>query len=104
RGRRAVDRGDVVRVLQVDAEDRGDDLHLVAEVVREGRAQRTVGETGGEYRVLARAPLAPEERAGDLPGRIHPFLYIDGQREEVDALSRLGRRDSREHGGAPHLG
>src|SRR5437764_6858678 len=38
--------------LTVDAEDRGDDLHLVAEIVGERRAQRTVGETRGEDRVL----------------------------------------------------
>ena len=44
RGRRAVDRRDVVRVLEVDTEDGRDDLHLVAEVGRERRPQRTVGE------------------------------------------------------------
>ena len=37
RGRRAVDRRDVVRVLEVDAEDRRDDLHLVAEPLGERR-------------------------------------------------------------------
>ena len=38
RGRRAVDRRDVVRVHEVGAEDRGDDLHLVAEALGERRA------------------------------------------------------------------
>src|SRR5204862_8125464 len=44
----AVDRHDVGLVGLVDGHDRGDDVHLVAEPVRETRAQGPVDETGGE--------------------------------------------------------
>ena len=96
RGRRAVDRRDVVRVLQVGAEDGGDDLHLVAEPGRERRAQRPVGEPAGQDRLLAGATLTPEERAGDLARGVRPLLDVDRQREEVDALTglRRGRRST----------
>ena len=99
RGRRAVDRRDVVRVLQVDTEDGRDDLHLVAEVGRERRAQRPVGEARGEDRVLARATFAAEERAGDLARGVRALLDVDGEREEVDALAGLRRAHGGEHRG-----
>ena len=90
RGRRAVDRRDVVRVLEVDAEDGRDDLHLVAEVAGERRAQRPVCEPAGQDRLLARPAFTPEERAGDLARGVHALFDVDGQREEVDAFTRLG--------------
>ena len=46
---------------------------------------------GGEDRLLGRASLALEEAAGDLSGRVHPLLDVDGEREEVRA-SRASRR------------
>ena len=89
RRRRAVDRRDVVRVLEVGAEDRRDDLHLVAEPFGERRPQRPVGEPAGEDRLLARTTLTAEERARDLARGVHPLLDVDRQREEVDALPWL---------------
>ncbi len=58
-------------------------------------SQRAVDEPAGEDRVLARAALAAEERAGDLPDGVHPLLDVDGEREEVEVLLRVlagGRR------------
>src|SRR5262249_13490845 len=78
-------------------------LPLIAEVVRERRAQRAVGEAGGEDRLLTRPAFATEERSGDLAGGVHAFFDVDGQREEVDPLTRLRRRDCREQRGATDL-
>ena len=103
RGRRAVDRRDVVRVLEVDTEDGGDDLDLVAEVGRERRAQRPVGEPTGEDRELAGATFTPEERTGDLARGVRPLFDVDRQREEVDALTGLRRGDGRQQRGAADL-
>ena len=102
RGRRAVDRRDVVRVLEVDTENGGDDLNLVAEVGRERRAQRPVGEATGENGELARTTFTPEERTGDLARGVRPLFDVDRQREEVDAFAGLRRRDCRQQRGAAH--
>ncbi len=103
RGRRAVDRHDVVRVLEVDTEDGRDDLDLVAEVGRERRAQRPVGQTTREDRELAGATLTTEKRTGDLARGIRPLFDVDRQREEVDALTGLRRGDCRQQRGATDL-
>src|SRR5690606_7183269 len=71
----------------VRAHDRDDDLGLVAEPVREGRAQWPVDEPAGEDGRVGGATLPPEEAAGDAPGGVHPLLDVDGEREEVDALA-----------------
>ena len=92
-----------MRVLEVGAEDRGDDLDLVAEVARERRSQRAVGEATGQDRGLAGTALTTEERAGDLPGRVHPLLDVDGEGEEVDPLTRRGGGDGRQQGRAADL-
>ena len=80
---------DVVRVIEVGAEDRGDDLHLVAEALGERRPQRAVGEPAGEDGGLAGTALTTEDAARDLPGGVHALLDVDRQREEVDALTGL---------------
>ena len=50
-------------------------------------------------RRLGRPRLALDEAAGDLPGRVHPLLEIDGEREEVESRSGLravgGAQDER---------
>ena len=81
-----VDGEHVVRVLHVGTEDGGDDLGLVAVAVGERRAQRAVGEPAGEDGLVGGTALPAEERAGDLPGRVHPLLDVDGEGEEVDPL------------------
>ncbi len=96
RGRRAVDRRDVVRVLEVDTEDGRDDLDLVAEVRRERRAQRPVGQAAREDGELAGATFTAEERTGDLARGVRALFDVDGEREEVDAVTRLRRGDGRQ--------
>ena len=83
------------RCSGLQREDRLDDLDLVAQALDEGRAQRAVDQPAGEDRVLGRAALAAEERAGDAPGRVHPLLDVHGQREEVETLPRLLARGGR---------
>ena len=83
RRRGAVDREDVVRHDHVGREDGADDLHLVAEALRPERPDRAVDHAGRERRALGGAALALEEAARDLPGRVHPLLDVDREREEV---------------------
>jgi hypothetical protein len=103
RGRRTVDRRDVVRVLEVGSEDGGDHLHLVAEPLGERRPQRAVGEATGEDGLLARTALTTEERAGDLARGVHPLLDVDRQGEEVDALAGLAGDDGGQQRGVAQL-
>ena len=99
----AVDRRDVVGVLQVGAENRRDDLHLVAEPFGERRAQRPVGEATREDRRFAGSTFAPEERAGDLAGGVHPLFDVDREREEIDPLSGLAGDDRGQQRGLAQL-
>ena len=80
----AVHRQHVVRVDVVDRDRQRDQLGLIAPALGEQRADRPVDQAGGQRRLLPRAALALEERAGDLPGRVHPLLHVDGEREKVD--------------------
>ncbi len=86
RQRRGVDRQDVVGLVGVERHHGDDDLDLVAQTLLEGRAQRAVDEAAGEDRVLARATLGAEERAGDLAHGVHPLLDVDRQGEEVEVV------------------
>jgi hypothetical protein len=90
--RRAVDRNNVVRVDLIGAQDRPDDVHLVAEALREGGTQRAVDQPGGERRLVGSAALTAEERAGDLARGVHPLLDVHGEREEVLPLAHLSCR------------
>src|SRR5262249_34112055 len=101
----AVDREDVVRHDHVRREDRDDALHLVAVALRPQRPDRPVDHARRQDRLLTLAPLALEETAWDLPGRVHPLLDVDREREEVRPLASLGaalcgRKDQRVAG--PH--
>ena len=75
-----------MRVHLVGAHDGADDVHLVAETVGEGGAQRAVDEPAGQDGLVRALALPAEERAGDLPGRVGALLDVDGQREEVGAF------------------
>ena len=97
RGARAVHRQDVVRVDVVDRERDRDELRLVAPALGEERAQRTVDHASRQRALLPRATLALEERAGDLPGGVHPLLDIHRQREEVDVAEVPCRRGAEDH-------
>ena len=81
---------DIVSVIRVHGEHGFDDLHFVAQGVREQRTQRAVDDTAGEDRLGARAAFTTEERARDLAGGVHLLFNIDGQREEVVVLLRAG--------------
>ena len=85
-GRRSVDRQHVVQLVGVQAQDRHDNLDLVAQTVDEGRAQRAVDEPTSQDRVGGRPAFAAEERAGDTPGGIHPLFDVDRQREEIEMV------------------
>ena len=100
RQRGGVDRDDVVQVLGVERHDRLDDLDLIAQAVHERRPQRPVDQPAGKDRVLGRATLTAEERAGNPARRIHPLLHVDGEREEVEVVLRLlgGCRRRQHHG------
>ena len=81
---------DVIGIIRIDGEHGFDDLHLIAQGVREQRTQRTVDDAAGENGLGARAALTAEERARDLAGGIHLLFHVDGQREEVVVLLRAG--------------
>ena len=81
---------DIVSVIRVHGEHGLDDLHFVAQGVREQRAQRAVDDAAGEDGLGARAAFTAEERARNLAGSVHLLFNINGQREEVVVLLRAG--------------
>ena len=93
RRRRAVDGQDVVRVHLVGRERGHDDLDLVLVALRPERPDRPVDHPRGQDRLLAGAAFALEEAAGDLAGRVHLLLDVDGEREEVRPLAPFGAAD-----------
>ena len=82
-----VDGEDVERIIGVGGERIHDDLDFVAHAFREERAQRPVGETGGQDGIRGGAAFAPEERAGDLAAGVHALFVIHAEGEEIDALA-----------------
>ena len=106
RHRGGVDGQSVVDVVGVDRHHGDDDLDLVAQALDEGRAQRTVDEAAGEDRVGRGATLAAEERAGDASGGVHALFDVNGQGEEVEALTGVlsGRGGREQHGVVVEVG
>ena len=98
RGRRPVDREDVMRVHAVDRQHGRDDLHLVLESLGPERPDRPIDHARVQGRLLGGLALALEEPAGDLARGVHLLFDVDGQREEVDTFPRLGAADrGRQH-------
>ena len=97
RRRRAVHREDVVGMYVVDRNRDRDEMRLVVPALREQRTQRTVDHARRQRSLLARAPLALEERAGDLPGGVHALLDVHRQREEVDVALTAGGGGREDH-------
>ena len=98
RGGCAVHGEDVVGVDVVDRQRDRHELRVIAPVLREERAHRTVDHARRERRLLPRAPLALEERAGNLPRRVHALLDVHRQGQEVHvahASRDCGREDHR---------
>ena len=90
---------DVEGVDLVGDERGGDDVHLVAEAVREARANRTVDHARGERGLLAGTALTLEVATRDAAGCVHLLVEVDGQREEVVVLALLGDDHGVEHRG-----
>ena len=99
RGRRGDRAEDVRLVLLVGREDRDDELDVVLVALGEERADRAVGQAGGQGRRLGRARLALDEAARDLARGVHPLLELDREREEVEAGARIGPVGGAEHHG-----
>ncbi len=89
RGGGGGDADDVWVVLQVGGEHGDDDLYVVAIALGEERANGAIGEARGQDRVFGRASLTLDEPARDLAGGVEPLLDVDGQREEINALTGL---------------
>ena len=97
--RSADDREDGRIVDLIGREHRVDDLDFRPISLREERANRAVGQAGGENGILGRPTFALDETAGDLAGRVHLFFVINREREEVDRLAGFLLTD---HGSQHH--
>ncbi len=89
----------VRQVLLVRRQDRDDELDVVLVALGEERADRPVGQAGGQGGRLRGARLALDEPARDLAGGVHPLLELDRQRKEVEAGSGVGPVGGAEHQG-----
>ena len=92
----AVHREDVPRRVVIDRQRDRHELRLVAPALGEQRPERAVDHAGDQRRLLPRAALALEERAGDLAGRVHPLLDVHRERHEVD-VAQVARRSGPQH-------
>ena len=100
RCRSRVNREGVVDFVRVVGQDGHDDLHLVADALGEGGAQRAVNQAGCQNGLGAGAAFAAEVGCRDLAGCVHALFHVHGQREEVEALAgRLADHGCGEQGG-----
>ena len=99
----AHDVDDVEGVDLVGDERSGNDVHLVAEAVREARADRAIDHAGRERGLLAGTALTLEVATRDTAGSVHLLVEVDGQREEVVVLTLLGDDHGVEHRGVALL-
>ena len=95
RAARAVHPQHVRIVLLVRRVDERNHLRLVAEGLRKQRTNRPVDLPAGQDLFLARPSLALDEAAGNASARIGVLAVLHRQREEVDALLRVGRGHGR---------
>ena len=93
----AVQRQHVVRVDVVNRHRQRDQLGLVSPALGEQRADRSVDQARGQRPLLAGAPLALKERAGDLPRGVHPLLDVDGERQKISVAEVSGGRGREDH-------
>ena len=87
----------VVGVDVVNRHRQGDELSLVAPALGEQGPDGAVDQARRQRRLLPRASLALKERAGDLPGRVHPLFHIYGEREEVHVAEIARGRGTEDH-------
>ena len=86
-------------MLAVGGERRGDNLNLVAEALGEEGADGTVGKAHGEDAIGGGAAFAAGEASGDLADGVKALFVVDGEGEEVDALTGVGHADRDEDDG-----
>ena len=98
RGGGAVHGEHVVGVDVVNRHRQRHELGLMPPALGEQRADRTVDQARGQRRLLPRATLALEERAGDLPGRVHPLLDVNRQGQEIHVAEVARGRGTKNHG------
>ena len=72
-------------------------LRVIAPFLGEQRADRAVDHAGGQGALLAGAPLALEERAGNLAGCVHPLLDVNGEREKINIAQAAGDGGREDH-------
>ena len=95
---------DDVEGVDLVGDERGsDDVHLVAEAVREARADRAVDHTSRERGLLAGTALTLEVATRNAAGGVHLLVEVDGQREEVVVLALLRDDHGVEHRGVALL-
>ena len=95
RGRRGDERQRLHQVLAVGTERRDDDLDFVAHALGEERAQRAIDQTRDQDGLFAGPAFAPEETAGNAPGRVEAFFELHRHGEEVHAGAHVGTHGSR---------
>ena len=87
----AVDAEHVGIVFLVGRVDERDHLGLVAEGLREERADGAIDLARGENFFLGGAAFALDEAAGDASAGVGELAVLDGEGEKVDALFGVGR-------------
>ena len=87
--------GDFRQTVLIHAHNCGDNADVIAHILREQRADRTVDHAGAKGRFFAGTAFSSLERAGDLTDRIELFFKINGKREKVNAFSGLCRHRRR---------
>ena len=91
RGGCAGNRQDVRVVLRIGGEHERDDLRFVPPAGRKQRANRAIDHATREDLFFRRLAFAFEEAAGNAARRVGVFPVVDGERQEIDALPRIGR-------------
>ena len=81
--------GDLRRAIRIYRQNGHDNGYIVTHILREQRTNRTVNHSGGQNCLFRRLALALSKGAGDSADGIHSLLIVHGQREEVDAVTRL---------------
>ncbi len=90
-----VDGDDIKRIDVIGGKAVENDLNLVAHVLIEQRAQRTVNQAGGQNDITRGTSFTAEERTRDAPAGVHAFFILNGEGEEILPLFRLRAHGSR---------
>ncbi|OQA29202.1 MAG: hypothetical protein BWY59_00481 [Verrucomicrobia bacterium ADurb.Bin345] len=85
---------DVRLVFLIGREHGDDDLHFIAEMLGEERADGAVGHAGAQDGAFAGAAFALDEAARNFAGGIHALFKVYGEGEKINTLTGVVR-----HGG-----